>query len=238
MTLHGRVIVVTGATGGLGRVVAQRFAEAGASLALLSSDAQKLDALMEGLALSPERHFTHAADLRDSQAVQAAATAVKEQFGAVHGLIHLVGGWLGGKTLVDTQAEDLENMLGQHVWSTFHLIQAFVPHLAASGWGRVMVVSSPVATQPTAKGGAYAVAKAAEEALLLTLAEEVRAQGVTANILQVKVIDTAHQREREPSSKNASWTTPEEIASAMLYLCSAEAGMVNGVRLPLFGKGH
>lgn len=237
MTLTERVVVITGATGGLGRVVAQTFAAHGASLALLSSDPGKLDALVSELALSAERCMTYPADLRQPDAVEAAATAVAERFGSIHILLHLVGGWTGGKTLVDTPLDDFRSMMDQHVWTTFHLIQAFVPHLSASGWGRVIVVSSPVATRPPAKMGAYAVAKAAEEAMLLTLSEEAKAKGVTANILQVRTIDVEHKRENEPTPSNASWTTPEEIAAAMLYLCSDEAGMVNGARLPLFGKG-
>ena len=88
--------------------------------------------------------------------------------------------------------------------------------------GCLFVVSSPVTQAPAAKSSAYAAAKAAEEALVLTLAHETSGRGVTANVLQVRAIDAEHTR-------------PEEIAAAMLYLCSAEAGRVNGVRLPLIG---
>lgn len=237
MSLKERVVVITGATGGLGRVVTQTFAERGASLALLSSDQGKLEALVRDLALPSDRCMTHPTDLRQPDAVQKAASAVAERFGAIHILLHLVGGWVGGKTLVDTPVDDFRSMVDQHVWTTFHVIQAFVPHLSASEWGRVIVVSSPVAMRPPAKMGAYAVAKAAEEAMILTLSEEAKAKGVSANILQVRTIDVEHKREKEPTTSNASWSTPEEIVAAMLYLCSAEAGMVNGARLPLFGKG-
>jgi NAD(P)-dependent dehydrogenase (short-subunit alcohol dehydrogenase family) len=58
---------------------------------------------------------------------------------------------------------------------------------------------------------------------------------VTANVLRVRSIDVEHKREHEPSPKNASWTTPEEIAAALLYLCSGEANRVNGARIPLYG---
>jgi NAD(P)-dependent dehydrogenase (short-subunit alcohol dehydrogenase family) len=79
------------------------------------------------------------------------------------------------------------------------------------------------------------VGKAAEETLMLTLSEELKNSGVTANVLRVRSIDVEHKREREPSPKNASWTTPEEIAVALLYLCSDEANRVNGARIPLYG---
>ena len=237
MDLEGRVVVITGATGGLGHVVARAFAEQGSALAALSSSQAKLDALGQELGLPSERWLAHAADLRDSASARGAAESVLRAFGRADILLHLVGGWVGGKELAATDAGDLTSMLDQHVWTTFHVLQAFTPHLAASGRGRIVVVSSPVTSRPPAKSGVYAAAKAAEEALVLTLAQEARNKGVTANVLQVRAIDVQHTRDTEPSSSNASWTAPEEIAAAMLYLCSPEAGMVNGVRLPLTGSG-
>jgi NAD(P)-dependent dehydrogenase (short-subunit alcohol dehydrogenase family) len=110
-----------------------------------------------------------------------------------------------------------------------------LPHLVANGWGRILVVTSPVAGNPPAKMAPYAVAKAAQEALMQTIAREVAGTGVTANMLQVRTIDANHERQTQPSPKNANWTTPEEIAAAILYLCSEEAGVVNGARIPLYG---
>lgn len=235
MTLTNRVAVITGATGGLGRVAARRLAEAGASLALISTDGARLATLANELGLPAERRLTYAADLTDPASAPAAAAAVQAKFGRVDILLHLVGGWAGGKTVVELPAATLDSMLRQHLWSTFHVAQAFVPHLVANGWGRIVVVSSPVATRPLAKSGAYAVARVAEETLIVTLAQEVQGSGVTANVLQVRAIDAEHRREREGSAETASWTTPEEISAAIVYLCSDAAGVVNGARLPLHG---
>jgi NAD(P)-dependent dehydrogenase (short-subunit alcohol dehydrogenase family) len=105
------------------------------------------------------------------------------------------------------------------------------------GWGRFIAVSTPVALDGASGMAAYAVAKAGEEALLRTLAKEVAGSGVTANILVVRKIDAAHERETAPGPKNASWTTPEELVAAMRYLCSDEGSAVNGVRIPLTGRG-
>jgi NAD(P)-dependent dehydrogenase (short-subunit alcohol dehydrogenase family) len=214
--IDGRVVVITGATGGLGRVVARSFAERGARLALVSGDQAKLDAQAQELGLP-------------------AARAVTEQFGGADVLLHLVGGWVGGKPIAETDPSDLASMLDQHVWTTFHLLRAFVPILVARGWGRIVVVSATGTSRPAAKMGAYAAAKAAEEMLIQTVAREMAGQGVTANVLQARAIDVEHKRDSEPSATNASWTTPEEIAAAMLYLCSEEAGPVSGERLSLAG---
>jgi len=220
-----RTVVITGATGGLGKKTAQAFADAGHSLVLLARDQSELDALARDLDLASERLFTSVLDLRDGEAVRATAEAVSTQFGGVHALIHLVGGWVGGKTLVEGGAEDLDLMLDQHVWTTFHLFQAFAPHLIKSGWGRVMVVSASTVPNPPGKTGIYTAAKAAQENLMLTLAAELKENGVTANIIQVRSI--------EVESKGTG-TTPEEIVAAMLYLFSEEASKVSGARIPLY----
>ncbi len=223
--MNDRIVLISGATGGLGRVTAQQFGLAGHSLALLGRDQKRLGDLERTLGLPPDRIFTHTVELTDAYATRAAAVKIRSRFGAVHVLVHLVGGWVGGKSLVDTTADDFENMLSQHGRSTFNLLNAFGPDLIKSGWGRILVVSSPSATQPAGMNGAYAAGKAAEESLILTMAEELRNTRVTANIIQVKVIDVAHKREG---------TTPEEIVAAMRYLCSEEGGKVNGARIPLF----
>ena len=126
-------------------------------------------------------------------------------------------------------------MLQQHVWTTFYLAQAFVPHLVANRWGRFLVISSPRALSPRGNNAAYAIGKAGEEVLTLSLAQELKDTGVTANVILVRSIDVEHRRDRDPTSENASWTTPEEIASAVMYLCTDEARMVNGARIPLYG---
>jgi NADP-dependent 3-hydroxy acid dehydrogenase YdfG len=136
MTIENRVAVITGATGGLGRVVAERFAGQGARLALLSTNADKLSVLAQNLRLPPERWLTHALDLRDPGAVRAAADTVLQRFGQVDMLFNLVGGWIGGRSMVDVAASDVEDMLNQHVWTTFNVGQAFIPPLIANHWGK------------------------------------------------------------------------------------------------------
>lgn len=222
---QGKVIVVTGAAGELGRETAQAFAARGDSLVLMGHDQHKLDDLAGDLDLPPERLFTSVIDLRDGDAVHATAEAAAARFGRVHALIHLVGGWIGGKTLVEASVQDLDFMIGQHIWTTFHLFQAFTPHLVKSGWGRVMIVSASTVEDPPGKTGTYTAVKAAQENLVLTLSAELKNQGVTANIIQVRAIDV---------NDKGTGTTPEEIVAAMMYLFSDEAAKITGVRLPLY----
>ena len=231
-TLENRVVVITGAAGGLGRVVTKTMGRQGARLALIGGHADRL----AGLAAELETPaFTYAANLADPGAAQAAAQAVAERYGQVEVVLHLVGGWLGGKLVVETPASDLAEMLQQHVWTTFYTAQAFVPYLTRNRWGRLIVVSAPTAVRPNAKSAPYAIGKAGQQALMLTLAQELKGSGVTANSILVSAIDTAHERAQAPTPKNAGWAAPEEIAALMVYLCSDDAQLVNGAQLPLYG---
>lgn len=220
-----KTIVITGATGALGKKTAHAFASQGHSLALLDNDQAKLDSLVKELNLPEDRLFASVVDLRDGQAVRDSAEAVANKFGGVHALIHLVGGWVGGKTLPEVSAGDLTFMLNQHVWTTFHLFQAYSPKLAASGWGRVIAVSASTVPNPPGKTGPYTAAKAAQENLVLTLAAELKEHGVTANIIQVRAIDVENK---------GTGTTPDIIVAAIQYLFSDQAGKVSGARIPLY----
>lgn len=236
MSIENRVVVITGATGGLGRVVARRLAAEGASLALVSTNQAHLDALAAELQLPAERVLARAVDLRDAGATRDAAQAVVAKYGRAEILLHLVGGWAGGAPVTAVEPGTVDEMLQQHLWTTLHLMQAFVPLFLTNGWGRLIAVSSPFASRPQAKGAPYAIGKAAQEALFETLAAELADTGVTANLLLVRTIDTQHERDHERTAKNSAWTTPEEISEAILYLCSEAAGAVNGARLPLYGR--
>jgi NAD(P)-dependent dehydrogenase (short-subunit alcohol dehydrogenase family) len=219
-----RAAVITGATGGLGKQTAAALAAQGWSLALLSRNQAELDSLARDLNLPSERLYARTLDLLDAPTLRATAEAVAAKFGAVHALIHLVGGWIGGKTVLETSADDLSFMLNQHVMTTFHALQAFVPHLVAGRHGRVIIISSPVATIPAAKLSAYAAAKSAQDALILTLAEELRDQGVTANIIPTQAID---------EKGTGKGTSPAEIVKTLLFLCSDESARVTGARIPV-----
>jgi NAD(P)-dependent dehydrogenase (short-subunit alcohol dehydrogenase family) len=231
------VVLITGATGDLGRIASARFAAAGARLALAGTDAGRLAEAGVALGIAGERWVGAVGDLRSPDGAAAVMGAAIERFGRVDVLLHLVGGWTGGTQLVDVDPTVLRGMLDQHLWTTFHIARAVVPGMVERGWGRIVAISSPFAGTPGAGMSAYGVAKAAEEVLLGSLAREVAASGVTVNVLVVRTIDADHKREREPGPKNASSTTPEEIADVLVFLASDGAASVNGARIPLFGRG-
>ncbi|MBK6645137.1 MAG: SDR family oxidoreductase [Anaerolineales bacterium] len=220
-----KTIVITGATGALGRLAAKTFAGMGHNLALLDIDKNKLDSLVHDLNLPSERILPQTVDLLNGQTVQDSAAAVVKKFGSTHALFHLVGGWTGGKTFAETPSEDLESMLNQHVRTIFNLFKAFQDPLSQNGWGRVITISPSTVANPPAKRGVYLAAKSAQETMMLALAAELKEFNVTANIIQVQAIDVENK---------GTGTTPEVIVATMQYLFSEGADKVNGARIPLY----
>lgn len=107
---------------------------------------------------------------------------------------------------------------------------AFMPQLLAGGWGRIVAVSSPVAQQPGPDSAAYAASKAGLDAIVLSAAREGSGRGLTANLLVVRSI--RDEPVQGTSAADRQWTRPSELAAAMLWLCSDEAGQTTGARIP------
>ena len=231
-----RVVAIAGATGAAGRAATAAFARAGARLGLIGTDGARLSALADELGVARDRWHPGVGNLRDAAEARAAVAAIEGSIGPVDVLLCLVGGWNGGTPTVEVSTDDFDSMLGQHLYSTLHMIQATVPGMLARGWGRVMAISTPLVAEPGPRGGGYLAAKAAQEALLRTLARDTAGTGVTANLLIVRTIDVEHERSTAPTPKNASWTEPEEIAEVMVLLAGDAAATVNGARIPLYGR--
>ena len=221
-----RVIAITGATGVLGRVVSAHFAETGARLALLARSADEVAALASELPGGADRHAGFTADLGDAASARAAAAAVRERLGPTAVLLQLVGGYAGGTPFVDGDDAEFQHLLELNLWSTIHAVRAFLPDVFAAEHGRIVTVSTYVAAAPTPKHAAYAATKAAVEALTISVARDLAGTTATANVVVLRAIGDEKPTEQRP----------EEIAAVMAFLCSPEAGTINGQRIPLIGR--
>jgi len=233
---EGRVVLVTGATGVVGGVVARRFGAEGDRLVLVGTDEGRLADAARDAALEPGRWQAAVGDLRDPAAARRVAAEAERTFGRVDVLVHLVGGYVGGTPVVDVELDEVRSMLDQHLWSTLHVVQAVVPGMIERGFGRVLALTPPTVERPAPRALGYAIGKAGQDALLRTLAREVGGAGVTANLVVVRKIDEARERETAPSPKNQGFTTPEEIASVLVFLASPAAAAINGQRIGVEGR--
>ena len=231
--LEGRVIAIAGAAGGLGPSVATRLAAAGATIAGVDRSQEHLDQLQSDLGVSEDRFDGRVVDLLDEQAAREWAAHLRERFGAVDALLHLVGGWRGGQPLAEAPLSDYEWLHDLLVRTVQHTTRAFHDALAASSNGRFVLVSSSQAQAPEGTNAAYAAAKAAAESWTLALADSFQGTPATANVIVVNAILTPRMREENPDKEYPTFTSAEQIAEAIAFLLSDAAAKMNGKRLSL-----
>ena len=233
--LHERVVAIAGAAGGLGPTVASRLAEAGATLALTDVSQDRLDEVVANLGLPEERIDARVVDLLDEGSARGWATGLNDRFGRVDGLLHLVGGWRGGEPLATASLDDYAWLHDLLVVTVQNTSRAFYEPLAASEHGRFVLVSSAQAQAPEGTNAAYAATKAAAETWTLALADQFNKDesAATANIVVVNAILTPQMRAESPDKPFKTFTSVEDIADSIAFLCSDAGAKMTGKRLPL-----
>lgn len=177
---EGRVAIITGATGYLGRALAHGFGDAGATLFLSGRNQESLDALAAELSAPPERVHTWAADLTESDAGRRLVQAALSRAGRVDTLV-LNAGTLADGLVAGLTDEEMEQVYGLNLMGTFRTLRAALRAMILQRGGQVVVVSSTAARRPGAGQGAYASSKAALESLVRTTARETAARGIRVN---------------------------------------------------------
>lgn len=233
--LEGRVVAVAGAGGNLGPPTCEALAGGGATVAATDVEAKALEAVARRVGAAPERWQASTVDLLDPEATVAWAEELRERFGRVDALVHLVGGWRGGEAIDTAPPEDYEWLHDALVRTLQHTTRAFLPALRETGGrGRLVVVSSAAAQRPSATGAPYAAAKAAAEAWTLAAADDLSATGGTANIVVVREIGP--ERGSVQASEASPTATPaDDLARAVAWMLGDGAAAMNGQRLALHG---
>ncbi len=234
---NNRVIAIAGVAGGLGPVVAEALADAGATIGAADVSQEKADEVGAALGLPAERWDGRAVDLLEEDAARGWCAELLERFGQVDALLHLVGGWRGGEPLASAPLADWDLLHDLLIRTVQHTTRAFHDALLASEHGRFVLVSSKQAQAPTNANAAYAAAKAAAEAWTLALADGFEGTAATANIVVVDAILTRRMREESPEQDFPTFTPAEDIAAALAFICSDRAEKMNGQRFPLTMRG-
>jgi len=224
-----RSVLVTGATGGLGRAVAAAFVSAGWRVVVPVRPASDPSRAPAG-ALAVE------ADLTDPESVAAAVAAAPGEGAPLRAVVNLVGGYAAGGLVHQTPVEEFERMLALNLRPTYLVTSAALPHLVESGGGAIVCVSSRAAVAPFAGAAGYVTSKAAVIAFASAVAVEYKTAGVRCNTVLPSVIDTPANRAAQPEADHSRWVPPAEIAEVIRFLAGPESAPVNGAAIPVYGR--
>lgn len=231
MSLQDAVVVVAGAGGGAGGAVARRLVAAGAIVILADRAPEHVEPLAAELTAGGGHAYPYAVDLLDEAATAAWAASVVSEFGRVDGLVHLVGGWRGGKSITESDLADWEWLSNLLVRTVQHTSRAFHASLLASPNGRFVLVSAAEASRPTQNNASYAAAKAAAEAWTLAVADSFLDSSAAATVVVVKALVTPAMRAAKPDGKFTGFTDVADLADAIVGVWEKPAAEVNGERL-------
>lgn len=232
----GRVALVAGGTGGLGRAVSLAFQKEGAQVVVTYRKQEEFDLLRNAADAGGSRLEGHRTDVTDETAVSQLIDSILAQHRRLDVLVNTVGGYTGGVKLWELETDVLDRMLALNLRSGYTLSRAAVGVMLNQGRGAIVNVAAKAALDHPGGAAAYAASKAAAVALLDSLAAELKGTGVRVNSILPSIIDTEPNRRAMPKADFAKWPKPEDIARVVLFLCSDDAKVIHGAAIPVYGN--
>ncbi len=240
--LKGRIALVTGASQGIGRACALELARAGASVALAARNVEKLGEVAAEIVASGGTAHTFALDVSSEESIKECAKAVIAHFGGVHVLVNNAG-ITRDILALRMKRKDWDDVLTTNLTGAFLMTQAVMSSMVKGRWGRVINVTSVVGEMGQAGQANYAASKAGLIGLTKSLARELASRTITVNAVAPGYIETAMTSvlTEEQKAANAKYIplgrvgTDVEVAHAVAFLASEEAGYITGHTLDVNG---
>jgi NAD(P)-dependent dehydrogenase (short-subunit alcohol dehydrogenase family) len=233
----GRVVVVAGGTGGLGRAIILAFLEEGAMVFVTYRKEAEFVALKDSAALNLSSLDGRQVDATDESAAAEFINGIVAQHGALDVLVNAIGGYAGGVKLWDMKTTIFDHMLALNLRSGYNLARAALPTMLKAGRGSIVNIAAKAANDHAAGAAAYVASKAGAVALMDSLAADCTSTGVRVNSVLPRIIDTPANRQAMPDSDFQRWPKPEDIAQVVLFLSSDSAKTIYGAAVPVFGNG-
>lgn len=245
MSIEGKVAMVTGGSGGLGRVHCLSLARAGCNIAVIGhSHPEKAEAVVEEVQATGRKALAVKMDVADMDEVQAGVNKIKKELGPVDILVNNAAfGILRAVTLVKTDKKDWDRDLSVNLTGAFNTIKCCMPDMMERGWGRIINISSIAGTMGGFGQCSYATTKAGLIGLTKTVALEGARKGVTCNAIVLGVFDggsffevTPEFRERiikRIALRRAG--NPQELSNVVVFLASEESSYLTGEAIEVSG---
>lgn len=228
-----RALLVTGAFGALGRVVVETALARGLAVAALDVAPAAPNEIIARL--TAPSFALGGCDLSTEEGAKAAIAEVVARLGRLDALVNVAGGFVWER-IAGGDPHTWTRMFAANLGTTLNACRAALPHVIASGSGRIVNVGALAALKANDGFGPYAASKSAVHRLTEALAQETKDKGVTVNAVLPSTIDTPANRRDMPNADFGAWVRPAELAAVILFLASEEASAVTGALVPVAGR--
>lgn len=230
------IVMITGAIGQLGVVLAETFRAANAKLALVDRGEDRLKKTFPDLVDIPDYLLVDCADMMDQAAVEQAVKKAINHFGKIDVLVNTVGGFRAGQRLHETPLETWDSLLNLNARSVFIACQQVIPHMINQGSGKITNIAARPGIEGQPGMAAYSASKSAVLRLTESMSAELKDQGINVNCVIPGTIDTPKNRGELPEADFSTWVTPESLADVILFISSSAARDIHGAALPVYGR--
>ncbi len=230
-----QVVMISGAVGNLGQVVARSFQACGAKLALVDRGEDRLKETFPDLVNSADYLLVNCADLMDEGAVEESVAESLQHFSRIDVLVNTVGGFRAGSPLHETPIETWDFLHNLNARSVFIACKKVIPHMLKQGSGKIINLAARPGLEGQAGMAAYSASKAAVFRLTESMAKELKDQGINVNCIIPGTIDTSANRSANPDADFSTWVTPESLSEVILFLSCSASRDIHGAAIPVYG---
>jgi NAD(P)-dependent dehydrogenase (short-subunit alcohol dehydrogenase family) len=229
VSVAGRTAVLTGVTGGWGRAVLDRFCAEGWNVAATYREEQAPSDLPEGV-------LAVRAELSDPEAASAAIAATVDAFGSVDALAHVAGGFAAAGTIDEQPVDVWRAQMTINLDTAYYMTRAVLGPMRKAGRGSIVYIGTSAMLTPFSGASGYIVSKVALGGLMRCVDVEVRQEGIRCNTVVVKIVDTPRNRAENPDADFGRWTTGDELAEVVEWLCTDASAPLSGGLIPAYGR--
>lgn len=238
-----KVVVITGGTGALGKVLTKSFLNCNPK-AIISTyrseiELQELKAEINNLS-DPSTKITTPmefikTDVTKENEIKKVFSNIIQKYGQIHILVNVVGGYIGGKGVIELDESEWDKMFNINLKSAFLISKNVLPIMKINHYGKIVHTSSRMGIKAEGNDSAYAASKAGLIRFVESVSHEVKESNININCVLPTIIDTKANRLAMPNADYSKWINSEDLSNVIMFLCSDYSKIINGSAIPTYG---